>query len=115
MLYCVLFCPPDACELTLDPNTANRDILLSEGSRKAATVTEKQPYPHHPDRFDSLYGVLCVNGLTGRCYWEVEREGWLSVGMTYKGIGRKGSDNDCRLGRNAKSWALFASDNLFSA
>ncbi|XP_044220465.1 protein NLRC3-like [Thunnus albacares] len=104
-----------ACELTLDPNTANRHILLSEGSRKASAVTEEQPYPHHPDRFDFLYAVLCVHGLTGRCYWEVEREGWLSIGVTYRGIGRKGSDNDCRLGRNDKSWALFASDNHFSA
>ncbi|XP_062281427.1 NLR family CARD domain-containing protein 3-like [Scomber scombrus] len=104
-----------ACELTLDPNTANKNVLLSEDSRKATVVKEEQPYPPHPDRYDFLFGVMCVNGLTGRCYWEVEREGWLSLGIAYRGIGRKGTDNDCRLGRNDKSWALFASDGLFSA
>lgn len=114
-MYCVLLCPSDACELTLDPNTANRNILLSEGNRKASVVQEKLPYPAHPDRFDLLYGVLCVNGLTGRCYWEVEWEGWLSIAVTYRGIGRKGSDNECRLGRNDKSWGLFAAADLFSA
>lgn len=48
-------------------------------SLKATTVREEPPYPNHPDRFDFLYGILCVNGLTGHCYWEVEREGWLSM------------------------------------
>uniref|UniRef100_A0A8P4JXR8 Protein NLRC3 n=1 Tax=Dicentrarchus labrax TaxID=13489 RepID=A0A8P4JXR8_DICLA len=104
-----------ACELTLDPNTANTNVFLSEENRKAETVRETLPYPNHPDRFDFLYAVMCANGLTGRCYWEVEREGWLSIGVTYRGISRKGDDNDCRLGRNDKSWALFVSVDLFSA
>ncbi|KAM9356786.1 NLR family CARD domain-containing protein 3-like [Symphorus nematophorus] len=104
-----------ACELTLDPNTTNRNVFLCEGNRKATLVNEKLPYPDHPDRFDLLFAVLCVNGLTGRCYWEVNREGWVSIGVTYRGIGRKGDDTECRLGRNDKSWALFASDDLLSA
>nr|XP_046262975.1 neoverrucotoxin subunit beta-like [Scatophagus argus] len=104
-----------ACELALDPNTANRNVFLSEDNRKAATARETLPYPDHPDRFDFMYAVLCDNDLRGRCYWEVEREGWLSIGVTYRGIRRKGDDNECRFGRNDKSWALFASADLFSA
>ncbi|KTF78075.1 hypothetical protein cypCar_00045107 [Cyprinus carpio] len=40
------------CFLTLDPNTANSELSLSEENRKVAWVGEKQPYPEHPDRFD---------------------------------------------------------------
>ncbi|CAL8239971.1 unnamed protein product, partial [Gadus morhua 'NCC'] len=41
-----------ACDLTLDPNTAFRDLSLSEDNRKVTRVDEDQPYPDHPDRFD---------------------------------------------------------------
>ncbi|KAF1373692.1 hypothetical protein PFLUV_G00241600 [Perca fluviatilis] len=36
-------------KLTLDPNTAHRDLSLSEGNRKATRWT-KQPYPDHMER-----------------------------------------------------------------
>uniref|UniRef100_UPI003AAA2897 probable E3 ubiquitin-protein ligase TRIML1 n=1 Tax=Centroberyx gerrardi TaxID=166262 RepID=UPI003AAA2897 len=47
-----------ACELTLDPNTAHRNLFLSEDNRKV-TEREKQPYPDHPDRFDCWPQLLC--------------------------------------------------------
>ena len=47
-------CSPDACELTLDPNTACRDLSLSEDNRKVTRVREQQSYPDHPERFDYL-------------------------------------------------------------
>ncbi|KAK7898437.1 hypothetical protein WMY93_019290 [Mugilogobius chulae] len=58
------------CDLTLDPNTAHRELKLSDNNRKVTRVTEKQPYPDHQDRFDSWAQLLCDSGLTGRCYWE---------------------------------------------
>ena len=67
--------PSDACELTLDPNTAYRYLSLSEDNRKVRLVEVDQSYPDHPERFDSWDQVLCQEALTGRCYWEVEREG----------------------------------------
>ncbi|XP_071388901.1 NACHT, LRR and PYD domains-containing protein 3-like [Centroberyx affinis] len=94
-----------ACELTLDPNTADRKIFLSE--RKVTLVGEKQPYPDHPERFDDWPQLLCTNALTGRCYWEVEWEGRISIGVTYRGISRRGEGEDCVLGWNEKSWCLF--------
>ncbi|XP_071380139.1 NACHT, LRR and PYD domains-containing protein 3-like isoform X2 [Centroberyx affinis] len=103
-----------ACELTLDPNTANRNLFLSE-DRKVTKVREEQPYPDHPERFDYWEQLLCRNGLTGRCYWEVEWEGVVHIGVTYKGISRRGEGEDCRLGRNEKSWSLFCSDESYSA
>uniref|UniRef100_UPI003AADDC8A protein NLRC3-like isoform X2 n=1 Tax=Centroberyx gerrardi TaxID=166262 RepID=UPI003AADDC8A len=104
-----------ACELTLDPNTAHRKLLLSRGNRKVTEVREKQPYPDHPERFDYWPQLLCRNGLTGRCYWEVEWEGEVYIGVTYRGIRRRGEGVDCRLGGNEKSWSLFCSDNSYSA
>ncbi|XP_071398294.1 NACHT, LRR and PYD domains-containing protein 12-like [Centroberyx affinis] len=103
-----------ACELTLDPNTANRNLFLSEDNRKVTWVEEDQPYPDHPERFDNWKQLLCRNGLTGRCYWEVEWEGGVYIGVTYRGISRRGGGEDCRLGGNEKSWCLFCSSNRYS-
>ena len=67
--------PSDACELTLDPNTAYRNLSLSEENRKLTRRTEDQPYPDHPERFEGWPQVLCREGLSGRCYWEAEWSG----------------------------------------
>ncbi|KAM6945700.1 NACHT, LRR and PYD domains-containing protein 3-like [Aplochiton taeniatus] len=105
-----------ACDLTLDPNTANRKLSLSEENRKVTWRKEEQPYPDHPERFDSWTEVLCREGLTGsRWYWEVERRGTVSVGVTYRGISRRGRGGDCLLGYNNKSWVLVCYDNRYSA
>ncbi|KAK0140535.1 Stonustoxin subunit beta [Merluccius polli] len=69
-------------------------------------VEEDQSYPDHPERFDSCPQVLCREGLTGRCYWEVERRGGVGIGVTYRGITRRGRGDDSWLGRNNKSWSL---------
>ena len=82
-------CSPDACELTLDQNTAHRELSLSEDNRKVMQVREQQSYPDHPERFDSWPQVLCRESLTGRCYWEVEWIGDVYIGVTYRGITRK--------------------------
>ncbi|XP_062393581.1 NACHT, LRR and PYD domains-containing protein 3-like isoform X2 [Sardina pilchardus] len=106
-----------ACDLTLDPNTAHRNLSLSEGNRKVTRVREEQPYPEHPERFDYWPQVLCREGLTGRCYWEAEWSGdngaWISV--VYKSTERKGNSVDVIMGRNAKSWSLLCSPDSYSA
>uniref|UniRef100_A0A9J7WWC6 Uncharacterized protein n=1 Tax=Cyprinus carpio carpio TaxID=630221 RepID=A0A9J7WWC6_CYPCA len=103
-----------ACNLTLDPNTANIRLLLSEDNRKLTYVKELQSYPDHSDRFNHYEQVLCGESLTGRCYWEAEWTGWSFIGMTYKGISRKGG-SDCRLGYNDKSWSMFCIADRYSA
>ncbi|XP_078140018.1 protein NLRC3-like [Centroberyx gerrardi] len=101
-----------ACELTLDPNTAHRNLFLSEDNRKVTVI--EQPYPDHPERFDCWEQLLCRNGLTGRCYWEVEWEGKVYIGVTYRGIRRRGEGEDCWLGGNEKSWSLYCSGYSYS-
>ena len=107
--------PSDACDLTLDPNTAYRLLSLSEDNRKVTLVGGVQSYPDHPDRFDSQYQVLGREALTGRCYWEVEWEGRVEIGVTYRGITRRGGGGDSELGGNNKSWSLVCRDGLYSA
>ncbi|XP_059897908.1 NACHT, LRR and PYD domains-containing protein 12-like isoform X5 [Gadus macrocephalus] len=104
-----------ACDLTLDPNTAHRGLSLSEDNRKVTRVGEDQSYPDYPDRFDSRPQVLGREALTGRCYWEVEWEGVVVIGVTYRGITRRGDGVDSLLGRNNKSWVLDCSDGRYSA
>ncbi|XP_048023523.1 NACHT, LRR and PYD domains-containing protein 3-like [Megalobrama amblycephala] len=41
-----------ACDLTLDPNTANTCLLLSEDNTRVTYIKENQPYPAHLERFD---------------------------------------------------------------
>ncbi|XP_067429073.1 NLR family CARD domain-containing protein 3-like isoform X3 [Thunnus thynnus] len=99
------------CELTLDTNTVNRKLKLSDNNRKVTYVEEDQSYPDHPDRFDFCPQLLCRNGLTGRCYWEVEWRGDVRISVTYRGISRKGNSVDCRFGWNDQSWSLNCSDD----
>ncbi|XP_064872105.1 NACHT, LRR and PYD domains-containing protein 12-like isoform X2 [Oncorhynchus nerka] len=104
------------CDLTLDLNTVNRLLSLSEENRKVTWRREEQPYPDHPERFEDCRQVLCREGLTGRCYWEVEWSGRGAViGVTYKGISRRGGVKECYLGWNDKSWSLNCSDNSYIA
>ncbi|XP_047446010.1 tripartite motif-containing protein 16-like [Mugil cephalus] len=98
-----------SCEIILDPNTVNRDLVLSEKSRKVMFKFQQQSYPDHPDRFTGCWQVLSRESLTGRCYCEVERGGRVGVTITYKNIIRAG--NESGFGRNDKSWALDCSNN----
>ncbi|XP_037532706.1 protein NLRC3-like [Nematolebias whitei] len=100
-----------ACDLMLDVNTAHRDLILSDNYRKVTMGTENQPYPDHPDRFDVIEQLLCKGGLTGRCYWEVEWRGRVSIAVTYKGIKNRGGSDDSSLGMNDQSWCLLCSDD----
>uniref|UniRef100_A0A671VMW7 B30.2/SPRY domain-containing protein n=1 Tax=Sparus aurata TaxID=8175 RepID=A0A671VMW7_SPAAU len=100
-----------ACKLTLDPNTANKNLILSDNNRKVTVGKEKQPYPDDPERFDYWKQLLCKDGLTGRCYWEVQWKGHVYIAVTYRGIKRRGQGDNCCLGRNDQSWTLSCSDN----
>ncbi|XP_051725242.1 NACHT, LRR and PYD domains-containing protein 3-like isoform X2 [Ctenopharyngodon idella] len=104
------------CDLTLDLNTADMHLTLSERNRKVTHGTEKQPYPDHPERFYEFHQVLCRESLTGCCYWEAEWSGmWgVHISLTYKGISRKGELKDCKFGHNEKSWSLSCCSNRFT-
>ncbi|XP_056310298.1 stonustoxin subunit beta-like [Danio aesculapii] len=104
-----------ACDLTLDPNTANTLLVLSEGNKKVTSVRRRQSYPDHPDRFDGYLQVVSKESLTGRCYWEAQWSGpYAEISVCYKGIKRKGWSYDCWFGHNNKSWSLRCSNHSFT-
>ncbi|XP_030608533.1 protein NLRC3-like [Archocentrus centrarchus] len=105
-----------SCQLTVDTNTVNRNLKLSDNNLKVTRVEEVQSYPDHPDRFDVWPQLLCRDGLTGRCYWEVEWRGKVYISVSYRRISRKGGGgNDCVFGRNDQSWSLICYDGCPSS
>ncbi|XP_042073467.1 protein NLRC3 isoform X2 [Haplochromis burtoni] len=99
------------CDLELDTNSININLKLSEDNKMVTVVEEEQPYPDHPDRF-GWWQLLCRNGLTGCCYWEVEWKGRVHISISYRGIRRRGHRTDCRFGENDRSWSLSCSDTV---
>uniref|UniRef100_A0A8C4TKM7 Uncharacterized protein n=1 Tax=Erpetoichthys calabaricus TaxID=27687 RepID=A0A8C4TKM7_ERPCA len=101
-------------EVTKDPRTTSKELQASLASIKVnkGTVTLCRD---HPDRFRFQPQVLCREALSGtRCYWEVEWIGiWADIGVAYKGIERRGWNEECHLGHNDKSWCLCCSPSRY--
>ncbi|KAF1586634.1 UNVERIFIED_CONTAM: E3 ubiquitin-protein ligase TRIM39, partial [Eudyptes robustus] len=89
--------PPPLCrpgEVTLDPDTAHPNLVLSE-DRKSVRFVEVRPrdLPDTPRRFTIYPCVLAAQGFTsGRHYWEVEvgdKTHW-ALGVCKDSVSRKG-------------------------
>ncbi|XP_073702589.1 tripartite motif-containing protein 16-like [Garra rufa] len=97
--------------LTVDLNTVNYFLHLSEGNTVITLSGTKMYYPDHPARFDCWSLVLCRESMTGRCYWEVEWAGretsGVDIAVAYKSIRRKGVEVEIDAGRNDQSWRLY--------
>ncbi|XP_067283536.1 NACHT, LRR and PYD domains-containing protein 12-like [Pseudorasbora parva] len=98
-------------KLSLDLNTVNEHLHLSEENRGITFTDTVQPYPDHPDRFDHFPQVLCRESVCGRCYWEIEWIQSVHISVTYKNISRKGRGTECVSGCNDQSWGLLCSSN----
>ncbi|XP_033960880.1 tripartite motif-containing protein 16-like protein [Pseudochaenichthys georgianus] len=101
--------------VTLDPNTANRRLLLSEGNRKATATRRQQMYSRHPDRFDVHTQALSAEALTGRCYLEIVWKGFqVCFSLAYKSTQRKGPQDLAAFGHSDKSWSLHCGTIYFA-
>ncbi|XP_073689390.1 NACHT, LRR and PYD domains-containing protein 12-like [Garra rufa] len=101
--------------LTLDLNTVNKLLRLSENNRVITVTDTVHHYPDHPDRFDRVPQVLCRESVCGRCYWEIEWSGrYVDISVSYKSISRKGRGDECVFGCNDQSWSLICSSSSYS-
>ncbi|XP_077778400.1 zinc finger protein RFP-like [Podarcis muralis] len=79
--------------VTLDPDTANPSLILSEDRKSVRDGDFEQDLPDNPERFDTHGDVLgCEVFKEGRHFWEVlveKEEGW-GVGVARKSVKRKG-------------------------
>ncbi|XP_078805252.1 NACHT, LRR and PYD domains-containing protein 3-like isoform X2 [Oryzias latipes] len=96
------------CGLTLDSNTAHKQLRLTPDLKTVTASRERHPYADHPERFHFCQ-VLCAPPLSGRSYWEVEWQQVVHVAVTYRGISRRGTRQECLFGRNQHSWSLCCS------
>ncbi|XP_046730068.1 tripartite motif-containing protein 16-like [Silurus meridionalis] len=101
------------CDLTLDPNTVDYYLILSEKNKVVTLSETKQPYSDHPERFNFYSQVLSKESVCERCYWEVEwsSESIIFISISYKDIRRKGQGDDCVFGHNNQSWSLQCSSS----
>ncbi|XP_075768876.1 zinc finger protein RFP-like isoform X4 [Pelodiscus sinensis] len=80
-------------DVTLDPDTANPKLILSEDRKSVRLGDMHQDLPDNSERFDPCIFVLGAAGFIGtRCYWEVEvgdKTGW-TLGVCRESVSRKG-------------------------
>ncbi|XP_028420530.1 tripartite motif-containing protein 16-like [Perca flavescens] len=103
------YCRP----LTLDENSVSQYLSISQEYRRVTYEDYNRYYSNHLDRFTNCRQVLCREGLSERCYWEVTLSGhtW-SVAVSYKDISRSSSyESEFE---NNESWSLECSPDGYT-
>ncbi|XP_072255291.1 E3 ubiquitin/ISG15 ligase TRIM25-like [Pyxicephalus adspersus] len=111
----VYFYIQGAEDISLDVNTADNYLLISEDRKFASWTDIHQNRPDTSQRFWYYSQVLSSQSFSsGRHYWDVDVGGsdeW-RVGMCYPSIERRGWQSE--IGDNKKSWGLDRSGKQYS-
>ncbi|KAI2646895.1 E3 ubiquitin-protein ligase TRIM39 [Labeo rohita] len=80
-------------DVTLDPDTAHPNLILSDDGKQVRHGDIKQKLPNNPERFDHSFCVLGKEGFSSRrFYFEVQvkgKTGWI-LGVIRESINRNG-------------------------
>uniref|UniRef100_G3Q7Y7 Uncharacterized protein n=1 Tax=Gasterosteus aculeatus TaxID=69293 RepID=G3Q7Y7_GASAC len=81
-----------AVDLTLDPETANPHLILSDDGKQVKLGDVWKNLPNNPERFSCWFCVLTNQSFSsGRFYFEVQVEGktWWYLGVNRESVDRK--------------------------
>uniref|UniRef100_A0A3B3ZAJ3 Uncharacterized protein n=1 Tax=Periophthalmus magnuspinnatus TaxID=409849 RepID=A0A3B3ZAJ3_9GOBI len=107
-------CPSVPQNLTLDPDTAHANLLISDFDTKVEESRIRIQEPDLPARFTRFCGVLATAMYSsGQHYWEVDvrDKGVWYLGVTTECSNRKGFVN---LTPSAGYWSLCLQDRLYA-
>uniref|UniRef100_A0A7N8YG73 B30.2/SPRY domain-containing protein n=2 Tax=Mastacembelus armatus TaxID=205130 RepID=A0A7N8YG73_9TELE len=101
--------------LSLDNKTANKMLWITDNGLKVCRRTEEVcPVLDRPERYEYSPQVLCNESIWNmQAYWEVEYTGWVVIGVTYEGAGRRANSGPSGLGENEESWGLGWSGSCY--
>uniref|UniRef100_A0A672R8U8 Zinc-binding protein A33-like n=1 Tax=Sinocyclocheilus grahami TaxID=75366 RepID=A0A672R8U8_SINGR len=105
-----------AVDVTLDPDTAYPELILSKDGKQVRHGNIKQNLPNYPKRFDSCLDILGKEAFSsGKFYFEVQVKGkaeW-DLGVARESINRKGK---VRLSPEDGCWTLvLRNENQYKA
>ncbi|XP_068573899.1 E3 ubiquitin-protein ligase TRIM21-like [Cebidichthys violaceus] len=105
-----------AVDVTLDPDTANPELILSEDGKQVHHGLVRKNLPDNPKRFSSCINVLGNQSVsTGRSYFDVQVKGKTSwvLGVARESANRRGIIN---LSPENGYWTLrLKSENVYFA
>ncbi|KAI5627340.1 E3 ubiquitin-protein ligase TRIM39 [Silurus asotus] len=74
---------PDIMDVTLDPDTAHPDLVLSDDGKQVTFGEKRQNLPYIPERFNFCVCVMGEEGFSsGRFYYEVQVKGKTELDFT---------------------------------
>ncbi|KAL7853203.1 hypothetical protein AOLI_G00200470 [Acnodon oligacanthus] len=100
-----------AVDVTLDPDTAHPELIVSDDGKQVACGAIKQTLPDKPERFDYSHSVLGKDAFSsGKFYYQVnvkEKTTW-PLGVVRQSIVRKGP---ITLSPENGFWSVIRADN----